>query len=87
MEPARAAGRRVPELAVIDSPYRFVIVPIVEYVLAVEKANPHRRVIAMAPEIVDRRWYNYFLHSHRSTLIKTQLSMPGTNRISVLNVP
>jgi hypothetical protein len=87
VEPAKAANRTVPQLTIIDSPYRFVIFPIVDYVLAVAKENHDRRVIAIVPELVERRWYNYFLHSQRATLIKTSLLVRGTNRISVLNVP
>ncbi len=87
VEPAEAAQRGAPQLTIIDSPYRFVIAPIVDYVLATEKQNPDRRIVAIVPELVERRWYNYFLHSQRPALIKTSLLMRGTNRISVLNVP
>jgi len=87
VEPARAAGTAVPELVVLKSPYRFVVYPIVDYVLQLSRENPKKRVIAMVPEIVEYRWYNYFLHSQRATLLKTLLLLRGNNQISVLNVP
>ena len=87
VNPARQSGSAVPELVVLQSPYRFVVNPIVDYVLATSKQNPKRRVIAMVPELVEQRWYNYFLHSQRATLLKTLLLVKGNDRISVLNVP
>ncbi|MBV8896838.1 MAG: APC family permease, partial [Acidobacteriaceae bacterium] len=87
VDPARQSGTAVPELVVLQSPYRFVVNPIVDYVIATSKQNPKRRVIAMVPELVELRWYNYFLHSQRATLLKTLLLVKGNDRISVLNVP
>jgi hypothetical protein len=64
-----------------------VVYPIVEYVLNTARDNPSRRIIAMVPELVENRWYNYFLHSQRATVLKTLLLVKGNDRISVLNVP
>ena len=33
------------------------------------------------------RWYNYFLHSQRATLLKTQLLPKKNNNLLLLNVP
>ena len=87
VEPARAAGAPIPKLVVLESPYRFVVNPIVDYTLKLSRDNPKKRVIAMVPEIVEHRWYNYMLHSQRATLLKTMLLVKGNNQISVLNVP
>ncbi len=87
IEPAKAAGTAAPELVVLESPYRFVVTPIVDYVLELSDKNPKKRVIAMVPELVENRWYNYFLHSQRATVLKGMLLVKGNNRISVLNVP
>lgn len=86
-KPAKAAGLPVPELVILQSPYRFVVDPIVNYVLKLAEDNPKRRVVAVVPELVEKRWYNYFLHSQRATLLKTRLLMEGNDRISVLNIP
>jgi amino acid transporter len=87
VEPARAAGTAIPQLVVLDSPYRFVVNPIVDYILKLSCEHPNKRIIAMVPEIVENRWYNYILHSQRATLLKTMLLVKGNDRISVLNVP
>ncbi len=85
--PIRAAGAAIPELIELTSPFRFVIKPITEYVAKVADEHPSRRVIAIIPELVEKRWYYYFLHTQRATLLKTELLMQGNDRISVLNIP
>jgi amino acid transporter len=87
VEPAEKANVGVPELVILSSPFRFVVNPIVDYVIEQSQDNPGRRVIAMVPELVEQRWYNYFLHTQRSTMLKTLLLLKGNDRISVLNVP
>jgi amino acid transporter len=87
LEPARRANCSVPKLVVVHSPYRFVVAPIVDYVLKVSSENPKRRIVAVVPELVENRWYNYFLHSQRATLLKTSLLLKGNDQISVLNIP
>jgi hypothetical protein len=86
VEPARKAGSGIPELVILRSPFRFVVYPIVDYVINVSQENPARRVIAIVPELVEHRWYNYFLHSQRATLLKTLLLVKGNDRVSVLNI-
>jgi len=87
IEPAQKANFAVPELIVLSSPFRFVVYPIVDYVIKLSNENPGRRIVAIVPELVEHRWYNYFLHSQRSTMLKTLLLMKGNDRISVLNIP
>ncbi len=86
-EPARKANLPEPELVVLKSPYRFVVSPIVDYVKKLASENVNRRVVAVIPELMERRWYYYFLHTQRATLLKTRLLMEGNDRISVLNIP
>lgn len=86
-DPAEKTGLPVPELIVLKSPYRFVVTPIVNYVLKLAKENPGRRVVTVIPELMERHWYYYFLHTQRATLLKTQLLREGNDRISVLNMP
>jgi amino acid transporter len=85
--PARKAALPIPDLVVLKSPYRFVVAPIVDYVIQLADENPNRRVVAVVPELMERRWYYYFLHTQRAALLKTQLLMKGNDRISVLNIP
>jgi hypothetical protein len=86
-DPTEAAGLHKPELVQLHSPFRFVITPIVDYVCQVATDNPGRRVVAIIPELVERRWYAYFLHTQRAALLKAALLMKGNDQISVLNIP
>jgi hypothetical protein len=87
IEPARRAGLPEPELVVLKSPYRFVIGPIVDYAISLAEENTGRRVVVVVPEMVEQRWYNYFLHSQRAAVLKATLLLKGNDRVSVLNVP
>jgi amino acid transporter len=86
-EPARRAGLPVPRLVVLHSPYRFVIRPILDYVLELEKANPQRQIAVVTPELVERRWYFNLLHNHRAAALKALLLFQGDQRITVINIP
>jgi amino acid transporter len=85
--PARESGLKEPVLATIESPYRFVVTPILNYILKLERENPGRIVAVVIPELVESRWYHYLLHNQRASLLKALLLLKGTGRIVVINVP
>ncbi|MGA7685812.1 MAG: APC family permease [Terriglobales bacterium] len=85
--PAKKASLPIPQLVVLQSPFRFVIKPIVAYALNLEKESPESHIAVVIPELVEARWYYLFLHNHRSALLKTLLLLNGSQRISVINVP
>jgi hypothetical protein len=85
--PARKAGLPPPELVVISSPYRWVLRPIVEYVLRAEQEQPDRQIAVVVGELVERRWYHHLLHNKRAGVLKTLLLLRGNQRIVVINVP
>ena len=86
-DPAGQAGLNPPRLIVIQSPYRFVIRPVLNYVLEMEKQNPTRIVAVLIPELVERGWHTNLLHNHRSTVLKALLLFQGGQRIVVINMP
>jgi hypothetical protein len=83
----RKAGLPVPELAVIKSPYRYVITPLIDYVLKLEKTNPGRDIAVVIPTLVERHWYHAFLHNQRGELLTALLLLEGHQRIVIVNVP
>jgi amino acid transporter len=85
-ESARKANRAVPRLTILRSPYRFVIQPIIDHVLEVEKQNPGRTIAVLLPELVESRWYNYLLHNQRPALLSARLLAQG-DRIVIVRVP
>jgi amino acid transporter len=86
-DPLRAAGRSVPQLIALRSPFRYVLYPIVDYVLNVEKETDTRKVCVLIPELVVRHWWEGMLHNRRSDLLKVVLLLRGNRRIVVINIP
>jgi len=86
-EPARRAGLPAPRLIVLNSPYRYVITPIVNYVLDLERRHPDREIAVVVPELVEKHWYEYFLHQQHGELLTALLLLKGDNRIYIANVP
>jgi amino acid transporter len=85
--PIEQAGLRKPQVKILKSPYRFVIGPIVDYVLALEVKNPGRQIAVIIPELVEKHWYHNFLHNRRATWLKAALLLKGNRRIVIINVP
>ena len=85
--PLRAANVIVPELVLLHSPYRFVIQPVVDYVLNLERQNEDRQVAVLVPELVVSHWYQNLLHNQRANLLKLMLLWRGNQRILVINIP
>jgi amino acid transporter len=86
-DPLRAADRCVPRLIQLKSPYRYILQPVVDYVLGVERETSYRKVCVLVPELVVRRWWEGLLHNRRSDLLKVMLLMRGNRRIIVINIP
>ncbi|MGC2704616.1 MAG: amino acid permease, partial [Candidatus Acidiferrales bacterium] len=86
-DPAKQAGFTAMKLVMLDSPYRFVIVPIVDYVLKVQQENPGRRIAVVIPEMIESHWWHYFLQNNRAELLKALLLLKGNKRIILVNVP
>ena len=85
--PVVELGLSMPRLEVVESPYRFVVLPIVDFVMELERKNPGREIAVMVPEMVERRWYYQFLHNQRGTVLKGLLYLKGSERIMVINAP
>jgi len=83
-EPARHAGRPIPRLKVLISPYRYVIDPVIQHVLSVERANPERTIAVILPELVERHWYQYFLHNQRARILALRLMAQESHRIVIV---
>jgi len=86
-QPFRAAGKEPPKLEVLPSPYRFVIVPVVQFVLDLSKNHPDRSIVVVIPELVEDRWFEYFLHNQRGRLLEWVLLARGNERIFTVSAP
>jgi len=85
--PFREAGLPPPRLTILPSPYRFVVVPLVKYVLELSAKNAQRRIVVVIPELVEKRWYEYFLHNQRGRMLELLLLVHGNKRVFSLSAP
>jgi amino acid transporter len=85
--PLRAAGKCVPKLEILRSPFRYILQPVVDYVLRVEKESSYHKICVLVPELVVSKWWQNLLHNRRADLLKVMLLMKGNRRIIVINIP
>jgi amino acid transporter len=68
----------MPELVVIESPYRAVMPPVISYVMQWRDRHAGHPCTVVIPELVDRRLWTQWLHNHRAFWLKaTLLRQPG----------
>lgn len=85
--PFREKGLPPPTLQVLPSPYRFVVLPIVQFVLELSRKYPDRPTVVVIPELVEDHWYEYFLHNQRGRLLEWLLVAHGNERIFAVTAP
>jgi hypothetical protein len=86
-KPAAAAGLPAPALVVLTSPFRFIVRPLVEYILKLQMDHPARNIAVLIPELVESRWYYSLLHNNRAAILKALLLFRGNPRTAVINIP
>ena len=86
-QPAQREGRPAPCLIVLSSPYRRLFLPLIDFVKQLGKENPTREIAVLIPELVERRWYEAFLHNHRAEVLKARLLLEDLERVALVNIP
>lgn len=70
-------GQEVP-LVIIESPFRSLLSPLVEYIQQVQTDHPGHLVTVVVPEFVVNRWWERILHANSAFLIKMAVAnIPG----------
>jgi hypothetical protein len=77
----------LPHLEVIQSPFRRVVAPTLDYIWRLERDNPGRTIAVLIPQLIESHWYYSFLHNQRARILRTVLLLKGLNRIVIVNVP
>lgn len=72
-------------LKVLDSPYREITRPVVEYVRAIRRASPRDLVAVYVPEYVAQHWWEQLLHNKSTVRLKGRLAL--TRGVVVTSVP
>jgi amino acid transporter len=73
------------ELVVLESPFRSLMEPLLEYIDDVQRSNPDGVVTVILPEFVPRRLWQHLLHNQHALLIKGALLFK--RNIVVTSVP
>jgi hypothetical protein len=72
-------------LKVLDSPFREVTDPVIEYVRSLRTGSPRDLVTVLVPEYVVGHWWEHLLHNQSALRLKTRLLFtPG---VMVTSVP
>jgi amino acid transporter len=79
-----AADLPVP-LTVLDSPYREITEPIIDYVVRIRRDSPRDLVAVFVPEYVVGRWWEELLHNQSALRLKVRLRLLGG--VMVTSVP
>ena len=77
----------LPKLVIVESPFRRVVAPTLEYIWQLERDNPDRTIAVLIPQLIESHWYYSFLHNQRAAILRTVLLLKGLNRIVIVNVP
>jgi len=60
-------------LVVLDSPYRDLVGPMLEYVKSLHRASPREAVFVYVPEYIVGRWWEQLLHNRNTARLRAQL--------------
>ena len=79
-------AREIPvELKIINSPYREVTTPILDYIRDIHRDSPRDAVCVFIPEYIVGHWWEHLLHNQSALRLKARLLFtPG---VMVCNVP
>ena len=61
------------ELVILKSPFRSVIMPIIDYLNEVERTAKDDIITVIVPEFVTSKWYHQFLHNQTATVLRAIL--------------
>ncbi|MDQ3282539.1 MAG: APC family permease [Acidobacteriota bacterium] len=85
-EPMRNAGLRPTPLLCIRSPYRRLFTPLLDFIDSMRKER-EGMIAVILPDLVEARWWEYLLHTHRANVLRSLLLLKGHQRVAVISVP
>ena len=77
----------MPRLDVIHSPYRQFFDPFLDYVEKTKRESKDELIGVIIPQLVEARWWEYLLHNHIATGLKTMLLLKCDERVVIINTP
>jgi amino acid transporter len=74
-----------PELVIVDSPYRALTKPIVQFIDALQRTYPDELITVVLPEFVTTHFWESALHNQ--TVLRLKLALLGRPHVVTANVP
>jgi hypothetical protein len=85
--PTERHGLPRPKLTIAQTPYRRFIRPLLQQIDRVKKNYPDRVVAVVIPEVVEKKWWEYLLHTRKPARLRKALMKRGDRRVVVITVP
>ncbi len=76
-------GADIP-LVILESPYRSLIEPIIEYIDQTIEEEPNSMITVIVPQAVPKKWYHGLLHNNAAVLLK--MSLGSRRNVVITNV-
>lgn len=84
---ARTIAGKAPRLETIQSPYRKLDQPILDYANTIAQELPERIIAVLIPELAEPHWWGYLLHNWHGARLTTLFYLNGNERVTVIRVP
>jgi amino acid transporter len=85
--PCKRAGVPVPQLRIVQTPYRSFLEPLLGQIDEIKRQFPDRLVAVIVPEVVERHWWEWLLHRRKPSKLRAALRERSDDRVIVVNVP
>ena len=85
--PTQLLGIPPPQLVVIESPYRQLVGPLLDYITTFTDEHSDRQIAVIIPDLVEQHWYHYLLHNQQGEVLKALLLLRAQERVVVIGVP
>jgi hypothetical protein len=72
-------------LEIVQSPYRRIYKPIIDFVRKVRNANPDNLIAVIIPELIEPHWYEYLLHNIHAEALRAFLLLERDEHIVVIS--
>ena len=86
-QPAAEAGLPAPRLLIVPSPYRSVLASLLHLIEDLRRGHPGRPVAVVLPQLVEARWWEGLLHTHRERRLRAALLRNGGPDLAIVGVP
>jgi hypothetical protein len=76
----------VPKLEIVNSPYRRIYKPLLNFVEKIKKERPNRIIALIISELVEPKWCKYFLHNIHAPGLWVFLFLKWDQRTIVITI-